>query len=140
MSWGIKTHNINRTLAMLSGKKKSYADAFSALIKELRPQVRMKSPVKTRNFYRSWDIAHTGKYSAYFRNYTDYSEAVVEGCPVGQKPWPSAGPLTSEIGGRVWSNKMLENPPNVGTYMQTVFDEDRIVNRFKTLAAQLEKT
>ena len=142
MTWGIKTHKIDRTMAMLAGRHKIYEGAFADLVEELHHNVTIKSPVGdrpksgTQRFKDSWEVQHNSKYSAYIHNTAVHAYPVIRGSKKGSKPWPSAGPLTSEIGGRIWSNKMLDNPPNVGTYAQTVFDEDRVIARFKTLAKQ----
>jgi len=111
-------------------------EAFRLLTMEVRRDLKLKSPVDKRNFYRSWNIPPTKVFHFDIRNTADYADAVVFGSVVGSKPWPSAGKKTSEIGGRVWSNKMLENPPNVGTFEQTVLDEDRLQSRFNTLISQ----
>jgi hypothetical protein len=110
--------------------------AFGTLVKELRKSIKMKSPVVSYNFYRSWNIKPPNKLTTEIINTAEYAEAIVYGGVPGQPPWPNAGPLTSEIGGRIWSNKTLDNPPNVGTFEQTVLDPDRINARFGKLVEE----
>jgi len=134
MHIALNISGVSESKQRITGIRDKMESAFDKLTKEVRVNLKLKSPVgKTKEFIRNWNIPPAKLFTFDIRNRMPYAEAIVYGCPVGEKPWPSAGKLTSEIGGRIWSNKMLENKPNIGTYGQTVLDEDRLQNRYDTL-------
>ena len=80
---------------------KDFADSIYAKIKE-------RSPVDEGDYRDDWKINTIGNSGYIISNHVAYSEVMETGSPVGGSPWPSVGPKTVAIGGRIWSNQRPE--------------------------------
>lgn len=80
--------------------------AFSAYARILT-----RSPVDTGRYRGNWappDVSESGGIvRAVISNNVEYARPVTFGCPVGQKPWPRAGPRTLEYKGRIYAKGEL---------------------------------
>lgn len=74
-------------------------------------EILTRSPVDTGRYRANWtppDVSENGGvFRAVISNNLVYAQPVTFGCPVGQKPWPRAGPKTVEQAGRVYSRQAV---------------------------------
>jgi len=85
---------------------------FRKFVSDIFQDILERSPVD-KGFYRNdWEmkqVSAPGVISAVrIVNNMPYAGVLEHGSPVGGKPWASAGPKTTEINGRIWSNQMPE--------------------------------
>lgn len=76
---------------------------------QLQALAMLRSPVDTGRFRANWQLtAHQapGIFAGIMlSNNLPYAGVLERGSKVGGKPWPSAGPKTTAIGGRVYSKQ-----------------------------------
>lgn len=132
--WGIKSHDIDSSIAMLAGKAEAGAIAVHNTGARVMNEIIIKSPVGDRRttrhtpgtFRKLWYATKPSKYTVKLINMIVYALPVIEGSKPGQAPWPSPGPRTMMHNGRVMSRAMVNNPPAQGAFMDTVFSKDRV--------------
>ena len=87
------------------------AAVFTSFLKTLFNDVYTRSPVDSQEYKDSWDVREvSGADSINIRlsNSAKYASIMETGSEEGSIPWPSVGPRTAEVGGRIWSSQMPE--------------------------------
>lgn len=114
-----KTVTVSKTLKNVTAildnfpKLSKKADSiFRKFTTDIFIDIIFRSPVDKGSYRADWEyknVSEAGSMSAIrITNNMPYSGVLEAGSPVGKKPWKSAGPLTVEVGGRIWSRQMPE--------------------------------